>query len=259
MDQAITAWPVAVTLLVGMLVCLEFGRYLGVRRLSSDPQGAMSGLGAAQGAMFSLYGLLLAFTFSGAAGRYDARKQLIVEEANAIGTAYLRLDLLPIETQPAMRAQFRNYVDSRLAVYRAFSDLAAVKIELSRSERLQKDIWAEAVAASAKLGGHPDGGKLLLPALNEMIDITATRLMAARMHPPIIIYVLLLVLALICSILAGYGMSGRRNRSVLHTIAFALVTVISVYVVLDLEYPRSGLIRIEAFDQVLADVRNSMH
>ena len=82
--------------------------------------------------MFSLYGLLLAFSFSGAAGRYDARKQLIVEEANAIGTAYLRVDLLPTETQPAMRAQFRNYVDSRLAVYRDFSDIETASFSCPR-------------------------------------------------------------------------------------------------------------------------------
>ena len=259
MDQEIAAWPVAVTLLIGMLVCLEFGRYLGARRLATDPQGAMSGLGAAEGAMFGLYGLLLAFSFAGAAGRYDARKQLIVEEANAIGTAYLRVDLLPLETQPTVRDEFRHYVDSRLAIYRHFSDIAAVKLELSRSEKLQKAIWAQSVAASAKPDAHPEAGKLLLPALNEMIDITATRMMGTRMHPPSIIYVLLIVLALICSVLAGHGMSAGKNRSALHTIAFAIITVISVYVVLDLEYPRSGLIRINTFDQVLVDVRESMN
>jgi hypothetical protein len=259
MDQVIAAWPVAAALLVGMLVCLELGRYLGARSLSSDPEGAMSGLGAAQGAMFSLYGLLLAFSFAGAAGRYDVRKQLIVEEANAIGTAYLRIDLLPVESQPALREQFRNYVDARLAIYRKFSDIVAAKLELARSEKIQKAIWAQAVAASAKPGGHPDAGKLLFPALNEMIDITATRMIAARMHPPTIIYGLLFVLALICAVLAGHGMSASKNRNVLHTIAFAFITAVSVYVVLDLEYPRSGLIRIDAFDQVLVEVRESMN
>jgi hypothetical protein len=259
MDREIAAWPVAAALLVGMLVCLELGRYLGARRLARDPQGAMSGLGVTQGAMFSLYGLLLAFSFSGAAARYDARKHLIVDESNAIGTAYLRIDLLPVESQPGLRAQFRNYVDSRLAVYRSFSDIDALKLEISRSEKLQKAIWAQVVAASANRGGHPEAGKLLLPALNEMIDITATRMMAARMHPPTIIYGLLFILALICSVLAGYGMSASRKRSALHTIAFAFITVVSVYVILDLEYPRSGLIRIDAFDQVLMDVRSSMN
>lgn len=258
MDE-VTAWPIAATLLVGMLLCLELGRYLGARRLSNDPQGAMAGLGVAQGAMFSLYGLLLAFTFSGAASRYDVRKQLVVEEANAIGTAYLRLDLLPSEMQPALRAEFRNYLDSRLAVYRKIPDMGAVRLELSRSEELQKVIWAQAVAASAKPGGHPDGGKLLLPAVNQMIDITATRMMAARMHPPSIIYGRLFLLVLICSVLAGHGMCTSKKRSVLHTVAFAIVTVLSVYVVLDLEYPRSGLIRIHVFDQVLVDVRNNMN
>src|SRR5262245_22835515 len=104
MDTIIGSIPFAGGLLAGMLVCLELGRRLGVRRLERDPQGALAGLGAVEGAVFGLYGLLIAFTFSGAPARFDARRQLIAEEANAIGTAYLRIDLLAAESQPALRA-----------------------------------------------------------------------------------------------------------------------------------------------------------
>jgi hypothetical protein len=103
------------------------------------------------------------------------KKQLIAEEANAIGTAYLRLDLLPADSQLAMRKRFREYVDSRLEVYRRLPDIAAVKAELSKSAKLQMDIWAQAVAATRSPAAHPDAAKLLLPALNTMIDITTTR------------------------------------------------------------------------------------
>ena len=84
----------ALGLFLGMLLLLEVGRRIGIRRLTIDPEGARTGVGAIEGAVFALLGLLIAFTFSGAASRLDTRRQLIVEEANAIGTAYLRLDLL---------------------------------------------------------------------------------------------------------------------------------------------------------------------
>jgi FtsH-binding integral membrane protein len=258
MDRIIPAWPFAATLLVGMLMCMEVGRRMGMRWLAKDPPGSMSSLSVAQGAMFSLYSLLLAFTFSGANSRYDARRHLVVDEANAIGTAYLRLDLLPAESQPALREQFRKYVDSRLEVYRRITDIEAAKAELSRSATLQTAIWAQAVVVTRSPGAHPDAAKILLPAVNEMIDITATRTMAARTHPPPIVFYLLFVLALVCSVLAGYGMAESKQRSWLLTGAFVLVTAISVYVVLDIEYPRTGLIRINAYDQVLADVRATM-
>jgi len=85
----------AISLFLGMLVLLEVGRRVGTRRLRKDPEGARTGISAVEGSMFGLLGLLIAFTFSGAASRFDARRQLITEEANDIGTAYLRIALLP--------------------------------------------------------------------------------------------------------------------------------------------------------------------
>jgi len=258
MDRLIAAWPFATTLLIGMLVCLEVGRRLGKRRLAADPQAAFSGIGVTQGAMFTLYGLLLAFTFSEATSRYNTRIQLIQEEANAIGTAYMRLDLLPNDTQPPLRELFREYVDSRVNVYQKLPDLVAAKAELSKSENLQTRIWTRTLAVARLPDGDPDADKLLLPSLNAMFDIAATRTMAARIHPPPIIFRLLFVLALLCSVLVGYGLAESKQRNWLHLAAFAVITAISVYVILDLDYPRAGLLRLDAFDQVLIDLRENM-
>ena len=105
-------------LFVAMFAMLELGHRLGVRRRRIDAEGAAAGTGVVEGAVFALLGLLIAFTFSGAASRFDERRKLVVEEANAIGTAYLRLDLLPSAAQLDLRASFRRYLDARLAVYR---------------------------------------------------------------------------------------------------------------------------------------------
>ena len=99
---------------------------------------------------------------------------------------------------------------------------------------------------------------LLLPALNAMIDITTTRTMSAQMHPPLIIFVMLAVLALAGAMLVGYSMAGGKSRSWLHIVGFAAVMAASVYVILDIEYPRFGLIRVDAIDQVLVELRQSM-
>ena len=258
MDHTVPALPFVVSLFIGMMVCLEIGRRLGSRRLANDAQGAMLGLGVADGAIFALFGLMIAFTFSGAANRFDTRRQLIAEEANAIGTAYLRLDLLAPDSQPMMRHQFKEYLDSRLEVYRKFPDIEAVKAKLSESAKIQTEIWSQAVAVTRLPGGHPDAAKLVLPALNSMIDITTTRTMAIRTHPPQIIFALLFVLALVCALLVGFGTAGSKQRSWLHITAFVTITVISVYVILDIENPRAGLIRIDAYDSVLIQLRESM-
>src|SRR6185436_12430539 len=128
----------AILLLAGMVGFLEIGRRIGIRRVAVDAEGVREGAGAVEGAVFGLLGLLLAFTFSGAASRFDERRHLIVEEANAIGTAYLRLDLLPAEEQPPLRDLFRSYLDSRLAAYRKLPDIKAAMTELNHSAQLQR-------------------------------------------------------------------------------------------------------------------------
>ena len=99
---------------------------------------------------------------------------------------------------------------------------------------------------------------LLLPALNDMFDITTTRTMALQTHPPLIIFVLLVSLAFLSALLAGYAMAGSKGRNWVHMTAFAFTLAGAVYVIVDMEYPRFGLIRVDAFDQVLVDLRQSM-
>ena len=254
MNFTIRALLLAVGLCAAMLALQELGRRLGVQRAARDPEGARAGAGVVDGAIFALLGLLIAFTFSGAASRFEERRKLVVEEANAIGTAYLRIDLLPAAVQADLREGFRRYLDARLAVYRMLPDLDASKVELARANRLQQEIWGKAVAASA---GTP-AAVLVLPALNQMIDITTTRTMVAQAHPPAIIFMLLCGLALLGALLAGDAMAAARKRDWVHMATFAFAVAGAVYVILDLEFPRLGFIRVDAFDAVLVELRASM-
>lgn len=245
------------SLTLGIVLMLELGRR--IRRVQQVRHGdeMAKGLGAVEGAVFGVMGLLLAFTFSGAAIRFDLRRQQIIDEANNIGTAYLRLDLLPPEARTVIQEKFRQYVDARLETYRAIPDTARVNAALTRMAEVQQEIWTRSVTAAHEVPG-PQATMLLMPALNEMFDIAATRLATTRLHPPPIIYGMLFVLTLICSFLAGYDMGAEATRSWVHMLGFALILGIAVYVIVDLEFPRLGLIRLDSFDQLLVNVRAQM-
>lgn len=248
----------ALTLFVGMLIFCEIGRRIGKAKLARDPGGLAKGIGAAEGVVFGLLGLLIAFTFSGAASRFEDRRHLISEEANAIGTAYLRLDLLAAKDQPKLRQLFRRYVEVRSTAYQSMEDETKTQANLSEGNTLQASIWSKALSASRSAEAAPQAPMLLLPALNDMIDITTTRATATQNHPPIIVYGLLVALGLIGALLVGYSMSENKGRSWLHVMAFSAIMSLTVYVIIDLEYPRMGLIRVDSADQVLLDLRKGM-
>lgn len=252
-----TTATLTLALFAGMLVLLEVGRRLGVRSQGKDSDAGRTGVAAVEGAVFGLMGLLIAFTFSGASSRFEARRALIVEEANAIGTAWLRVDLLPDAAQPEIRARFRSYLDSRLEIYQEFTNDETRQAALARSNAIQLGLWKAVIDACGE-PPLPQATMLLVPALNQMIDITTSRTMAAQFHQPTIIFAVLMALALLASILAGYGMAGSRRQRWIHMAGFAGIMSAAIYLILDLEYPRRGFIRVDAADQVLVDLRASM-
>ena len=234
-------------LLPVMLILIELGRRFRIKH-KAPPEST-----AIESAIFALFGLLLAFTFSGAVERYDRHRELLVEETNAIGLAYLRLDLLPPAAQPALRQLFRDYTNSRLHLYDAVSD------EISpATEHLQREIWKQSVAAAAAPGANVDATKILLPALNTMIDITATRRNAFNLHPPAVVFLLLFVFSGGAAFLGGYSMS-VHGRSWFHMFALAVAVMLTIYATLEIEYPRRGLIRLKDTDKTLIELRNSMN
>jgi hypothetical protein len=119
MDYTLLTAFFVIALFSAMLLLLEVGRWIAVRRMAVDPEGAKAGLGAVVGVVFSLLGLLLAFTFSGAASRFDARKQLVVQEVNTLSKTYYLLDLIPEPIQTKLKESFRHYLDAELQAIKA--------------------------------------------------------------------------------------------------------------------------------------------
>ena len=250
----------AAAVFLGILGFLTIGRVVGRRAIRLHGSAGLASTGSLEAAVFALLGLLIAFTFSGALSRFDARRALVVDEANAIGTAYLRIDVLPVAAQPRMREAFRNYTDARIATYKKLPDLDAAGEELARSLQLQGEIWSQAVAATRGPESRPGTEMLVMPPLNEMFDIATVRVTAAQMHPPTIVFAMLIALALASALLAGYQSADDKGkvRNGLHKVGFAAIIAFTVYVIIDIEYPRLGWIRIDAIDQVLVNVRASM-
>ncbi len=257
MAHALVAASVALLLLLGMLGCFELGRRIGLRWRERNPEEAGQPTAAIDAAVFALFGLLIAFTFSGASGRFDDRRHVAIQEANAIGTAWLRVDLLPEPAQRELRPLYRAYVESRLDVYRSWNDEGAVQAALDRGAALQARIWKTSIAA-ARADGNPGVISLVGASLNEMIDVTTTRMAMRMIHPPKAIFVLLFALGLASSMVAGFSMGRGSIRIWLHTVVFAVTIAASVYVIIDMEYPRVGLIRVDEIDRLLADVLAGM-
>lgn len=252
---------VFVTMLVGMVASVELGRWLGARQRATHLDAGDSGVGAMDGAVFALFGLLVAFTFSGASTRFDHRRDLMVADAASIRTAYMRIDLLPIDTQPELRQLYRRYVESRIAVQRIAAnrdaaDVRAVMAEYDRSVALQGQIWNASVVAAQR--GSPPALGLVISSVNDMISITTARIEAARMHAPTPIMALLFGLAFLSALLAGRNMAASPRRSWLNQVVFSFVIAGSIYAILDYEFPRLGIIRVDAADRLLVEVLQSM-
>ena len=257
-NPAVIGGVVAVALFFSILVFLMVGRWMGKRDLARYGAAGIPNISSLEAAVFALLGLLIAFTFSGALSRFDVRRGHAVDEANAIGTAYLRIALLPEAAQPRMRETFRDYVDSRIATYRKLPDVEAARDELVHSQQLQNEIWAQAVSAIRLSETRPGTEVLVISALNEMFDITTVRVVDTQLHPPLIIYAMLVGLALGAALLAGYQSAGEKGYDWPHKIGFAAIVAFTVYVILDIEYPRLGFVRLDAIDQVLVNVRAGM-
>jgi hypothetical protein len=247
-------------LLVAILLLMEAGRWLGIRCQNRN-QEASSGKSAVEASVFGLMGLLVAFTFYGAATQYEARRNLIVDEANAIDTAYLHLDLLQPSAQAELRESFRKYVRSRLEIYQRIPDwegVDAVKREVMHSTALQREIWRQVVAAS-KGPDYSTAQTLVVPPIDRMIDIATIQTVALQKHSPPVVWGMLALTLVASCVLAGYSMSLSGRRNWVHIIAFSLLFTAVVYVNIDFEYPRMrGFIQLEEMDKLLVQTLDNM-
>lgn len=241
-------------LCAGLFLSILFCIWLGYRLSRQGDDNSSSGAGLIEGGVFALLGLLVALSFSSAVTRFDIRRSLLVIEANAIGTAQLRVDLLQTDVQPAMRDAFARYRQSRIDTYAQVENADAFKAGLEKSASIQREIWKLAVDAGRRPDAIPSTNILLIPALNEMFDITTTRAMALVTRTPGIVYLVMWVCALMASYLAGNAMGKSSRISWIHATSFSVVMTLALYVMIEIEYPRIGLVNLDSFVKLLSTV-----
>ena len=209
-------------------------------------------LGGINGMLLGLLGLLLAFAFSMANSRFDTRRELIVKEANAIGTVILRTDVYPDSIQQLLKSNLKEYVEARIAFCLATQDLDTLRKYYWRADQLSKKIWSIA-AAYARTDNVITKNSELIPALNDMIDITTTRRSAGESNIPTSIMYFLFILCLTVSFLLGYDNKTKIDWVVV--VGFSVMLSATLFTIIDLDRPRSGLITMDIPNQKMVELR----
>jgi hypothetical protein len=239
-------------------VSVMIGRRCGRKQLETHSQHKLEVVGVAESAVFGLLGLLIAFTFSGAYDRYETKKVHIVDEANVFDSAYELVDLLPLHYQHDLRVNIRKYLDLHIASYNDIPFDALVDKDLEQAIVVQHKIWSDVVIA-AKANPGDSLTQEIIPAVGKMFDTFHAGLNMTLIHPPIIIFVLLIALAALGAFLVGFSAAENQQKHSVHVWAYVLLTALIIYIIINLEYPRVGFIRINSFDQMLQDVREDMN
>jgi hypothetical protein len=251
------AGTVLIVLLGLLSLSVVCGRMYGRNQIKKHADKQLEVVIVAEGAVFTLLALLVAFAFSGAYDRFESRKMHIIEEANAVDTAYKRIGLLTPETQEGLRDNFRKYLDGHLQMYKNVANFKLLRHQIEDSLLLEDQIWNQALAA-CKVTNDSSATQLLLPAINSMFDAENTGIEITRIHPPAAIFELLIGLAILSGLLAGYSTADSKSRMSLHILSYITITAFTIFIIINLEFPRLGVIRVDAFDRILTTVRDHM-
>ena len=191
-------------------------------------------------ATLTLLGLIIGFTFSMAIGRYDQRKNYEEAEANAIGTEYVRADLLPAADAAKVRALLRNYLDQRVLFYMTRGEQQIRQIN-ARTAQLQTELWSALLAPAA--AQQTPMVALAVWGMNDVLNSQGYTQAAWRNRIPIAGGVLMAAIAICCNVLVGYGARNVKARGIL-LLVLPLVVSISFFLIADIDSPRGGFIRV---------------
>lgn len=201
--------------------------------------------------MFSLCAFILVFTFGMSANRYDDRRTIIVTEANNIGTAILRSDLYPDSVRNIFRAEFKNYVEKRIAFFEAGKSMDKMREALKESNESSSKLW-QLAADQSRIPSNLVASNQMIPALNGMIDVVTTRNIGLLSKVPPSILIMLFVVSITCSFFAGVAL---KNIDWLIATGFCFLTAMVIYITLDLDYPRGGFIQLDTSHRAIYELR----
>lgn len=239
----VSLWLIASVMLLMLVLVTEAGFRAGGKVRSRLEETARSQVGVISGSLLGLLALLLGFTFGMAQNRHALRQGLVVEEANDIGTTYLRSRMLPEPNQTEIANLLRQYVESRLDFFRAGVDGERLKEAQNRATQLQNQLWSNVTSVVAKDDRMTTTG-LFIQSLNNVIDTQEKRLAATENHVPESVLLLLFIVALVAALSVGYGSGLGAQRNLFSTTMLSLLIMLVITVIIDLDRPSRGLIRV---------------
>lgn len=232
---------------------IELGYRIGIWRHHLVPGERDQPVGAMVASILGLLALVLGFTFSLAAARFEARRQVVLEEANAVGTTYLRARILPEPHRTAIEDRLREYVAVRLATPGHPERLTE---SLAKSDQLQEEIWQHAIKLSEENPTSITVG-LFVQSLNNLIDVGAKRvLIGVRSQIPWVIWFVLLALSIVSMASVGYQAGLTTTKRSPAMVALAMTFALVVFLVADLDRAHQGLLRVS--QQAMLDVQKSI-
>lgn len=247
------AWVISLLLFTLMIISTFIGKlignYIGKKKGPEEKTTETS-------ALVALLFFLLAFTFGMSGDRYDTRRKVVIEEANSIGTAILRSDLYPDSTRTLFRKDFKDYVETRISYYEAGPNAVKILKADSLSQIISSKLWKRA-SSLAKDPSNLAATQQMIPALNDMIDVTTTRLSGEKAKVPESILIMLFFLAAIIAFYGGYS-DGRKGKiDWLVQIGFCILVSLVILFTLDLDRPRRGFVNLDVPNQTIIDLRKN--
>ncbi len=245
----------ALLIVLLLLAAVELGRWTGWWMRRHRGADVSKGLGSLQGAMLGLLALVLAFTYSFVVTRQDNRKHAVIEEANAIGTAYLRAELVPEPTRSELKKLLHSYVHTRLISAELINTPEKWQAALDRSSAVQRQLWPAAVPLARNRPPNPIDA-ILYQSLNEVIDMHTRRLAAGFDRLPSSVLLMVLFIAALSLGVTGFiqGAAGRYRRGA--TTMFVLMLAAVTVIIVDLDRPLRGMVRVS--QQPLRDLARDL-
>lgn len=246
-----------IVLILLFSLCVYVGRKLGIKHLLNATHPKTEIVGVAESAVFGLLALLIAFTFSGAYERFESRKMHLVEEADMFDKAYNYIDIIPQKYQTELRDDMRAYFDAYIAAFNDIPDMEKVEKDLAKALIYEDKIWNASVAAGETLN-NVAYAQIYMPAFNDMFEAAHKGYYLTQIHPPRIIFVLLIGLAALGAFLVGYNSAENKQKYPLHSMSYIILTAFTIYLIINIEYPRVGFITMPGFEKILSEVRQNM-
>lgn len=239
LDQ-VPMWAVYVVTVAVVLVAAEIGFQVGMWMRRRNPSGTTPMTSAVVGGMLGLMAFLLAFSIGIVIGQHNHRRDMVVEEANAVEVAYLRADFLGEPDRTLSRDLLREYVEVRLA---AAADEALLDSTVTRSKEIHHQLWS-IVEDNVSQGRESAIMALVADSINEVIDVHALRLAAANHRLPSLLGVVLYAATILSFLLVGVASSSDGKRDPLTIVLFALAYVAVLMVIVNLNRPQQGVITV---------------